>query len=356
MQHHIIAVGDLHVRADNLIAVDRLEKWLEDRCSQQPRPTMVVLLGDVLDSHNKVEQTLMHRAHRLFRFITNLGLKLYVLVGNHDCVNNQVHLTDDHWMVVYKNGSLPINIIDRPTAVCGSLLMCPYVPDGKFASTVSAVFPDWTTRFKLVFCHQMFDCIEDIGQFTHSEPWKPEYPMALGAHIHKPQRPVFNLQIAGSYIPVAHGESNEKFLWEMTFDEAAGILGPLTPVPVNFLMRKTVVAKDMSQVSSTIQDLQLKDDEHTRVIINGSKEQLMAWSRTAEAQSLRNKKQVKVVLRATESAPLAHAHGTRTDSKQPTPTTFRETLEGMVSESKNPSVQRLLHKFRSENLSLFTAQ
>ena len=64
---------------------------------------------------------------------------LYILVGNHDYINNSQFLTDNHWLNCFKNKN-NIHIIDN-VLLCNhnnlNVIMCPYVPDGRFIEALN---------------------------------------------------------------------------------------------------------------------------------------------------------------------------------------------------------------------------
>lgn len=355
----LLLLGDQHLKHDNLAAWDALQLWLTAFIKEQPKLTHVVLMGDMLDRHSHVEQPLMARADKLIMHILSLTptMELVILVGNHDFAHNQVFLTPDHWLVVYKHGRIPrCTVVDTAVQIPGltGVLFMPYTPDGRLIEALNSRVPSWKTDVKLLLCHQTFTNLENIGHFlTEADTWEPDMPLAITGHIHQWHWAADNLLCAGSCIPVAHGEKNDKRVWIVDFEVGKGPGVPIA-IPVNFLMRNTIEVTGVDALNST----QLPPaDQHTRLIVNGTSDEIAAWTKSAQAAQWRAQKNVKVVMRVVNNTPTTVANN-RTPTEAATPMvqpvrTFRELLQQSVDAETNPTVKVLWTEFRTQHANMF---
>ena len=53
----------------------------------------------------------------LFKRFTEMCEELYVLVGNHDYINNSQYLSGNHWMTVFK-GWENVKVVDKKQPSC----------------------------------------------------------------------------------------------------------------------------------------------------------------------------------------------------------------------------------------------
>lgn len=85
----IMTIGDPHVMISNMpevdLCIERLTKIAEER-----QPTRIVILGDVLDTHERLHTMPLNKAYELIDKMRKIS-KTYVLTGNHDmCLGKNV--------------------------------------------------------------------------------------------------------------------------------------------------------------------------------------------------------------------------------------------------------------------------
>ena len=90
-----IVIGDQHFKVDNIEEVDIFIQKITEAVLEN-KPDFVVLLGDLLDTHERIHSIPLNRAYTLIDNIRNIT-KTYVLVGNHDYISNQQFQTTNHW-------------------------------------------------------------------------------------------------------------------------------------------------------------------------------------------------------------------------------------------------------------------
>jgi DNA repair exonuclease SbcCD nuclease subunit len=154
---------------------------------------MIVIGGDVLDSHERVSVVLMNTALKLFKVLSNIA-PLYILIGNHDYINNQQFLTINHWMNAIKEWK-NIFIVDKPL-IFENFLFVPYVFPGKFKKSINEI--DLTSVI-CIFAHQEFlDCQMGIIKSVQGDRWESNMPLVISGHIHDRQKVNSNILYPGS--------------------------------------------------------------------------------------------------------------------------------------------------------------
>ncbi|KKM63510.1 hypothetical protein LCGC14_1510720 [marine sediment metagenome] len=89
-----LAVGDPHFQVNNVTDAEELIKKV-NKLVKQLHPTFVVILGDLLHTHEKVHTTPFNIATRLIITLAR-KVQVFLIIGNHDYVNNQQYLTNKH--------------------------------------------------------------------------------------------------------------------------------------------------------------------------------------------------------------------------------------------------------------------
>lgn len=205
----LLVVGDVHIKLDNLLEIRCLIEKLE-RTIHAHRPDFVVLLGDVLHTHERVHTNCLNQAAELFR-MTSSKCPTFVLVGNHDFISNSQFLTEHHWMNPFKQWP-GLTIVDRVVGhehAGNRFVLSPYVPDGRFREALATLGASGEAH--MILAHQTFDGAK-MGAVVVSgvEVWPPEMPFLCSGHIHDRQRIQPNLYYAGTPMPHAFGERNDK--------------------------------------------------------------------------------------------------------------------------------------------------
>ena len=86
-----IIIGDTHFKVDNNVEVDMFIEKITELISEK-KPDFVVLLGDTLDTHERIHTNPLNRAYKFIKNIRNLS-RTFVLVGNHDmCLGKDIQI------------------------------------------------------------------------------------------------------------------------------------------------------------------------------------------------------------------------------------------------------------------------
>jgi hypothetical protein len=99
----ILTIGDVHFKVSNIplvnIFIEKLRGYLENLKEKNELPDLIIVLGDVLDTHEKLHTIPFNKACNFFDMLREYR-PLYVLVGNHDmCV-------DPHTLVLLFSGQV----------------------------------------------------------------------------------------------------------------------------------------------------------------------------------------------------------------------------------------------------------
>ena len=341
-----VVIGDPHFQVTNVPEVD----LFMDRVTalvQEREPDFVVVLGDVLHTHERLHTTALNKAYELIHRLRRLR-PTYVLVGNHDLINNQQFLTDKHWMNGLKEWE-NVTIVDTVQRLLhdGQLFVfCPYVPPGRFeealdhgemsrstqdveeedmedgksscdstsSSEVENEELDDEKGFEgsllapgklykspkaplkkaprrpwrdaaCIFAHQEFyGCKMGAIKSHDGDRWPLSFPMVVSGHIHSRQRIQENVYYTGSALQHAFGESEKNIIAVMEFSD-----GSFTLDEVDLeLPRKRIVYKGVEDM----EDYEMPPNKGTglqdtvKVTLSGSYDQFKAFKKTKKYKQL----------------------------------------------------------------------
>lgn len=199
-----LVVGDIHFKLNNEEDTDTLSRFLQSLLDNDPTIEATIILGDILHTHEKVHTLVMNRAIQLFR---NLAKRkpLYVLVGNHDYINNSQVLTKNHWM----NGlewCPNLTIVDHLVTICAErgIYAVPYVPNGMLATVLKGVEP------RCLFAHQEIKgCRMGAIVSEDGDPW-PYDGVIISGHVHESQWVGSTIYYPGSSLQHSFADSKPK--------------------------------------------------------------------------------------------------------------------------------------------------
>ena len=221
----ILAIGDIHIQTKTLSDSREMLKKLVETVKDK-KPDIIVLLGDILHTHETVNTHCLNHAKELFGKLSAFA-PLYVLVGNHDFIKNDEFMTERHWMNSFKDSKYNITICDRttPLKVNGNLIyMVPYVPPTRFKEALMMVNnetnnEEWKNA-GCIFAHQEFyGCKFETGNSSEGDKWLENDPFVVSGHIHKKHWLAPNLYYTGSVMQHSFGEDSNKSVFLMTFSD-----------------------------------------------------------------------------------------------------------------------------------------
>lgn len=215
-----LVIGDPHLKDRQTLINEAYAKRVVG-AAQKYKPDVIVVLGDLLHNHNKVQI----EPHNVVTEIVDEFSKIchtYILIGNHDLIDSNQFLTTHHIFGPLKKWP-NVTIVDKPIYVKmgkKEFVMCPFVPPGRFREALD-------TLVKEEHMWEMVDCIfahqEVKGCRYMTEPsqkgdvWDPDYPPIISGHIHDEQTVGTNVFYPGASMQHTFGESPNKCIWLVTF-------------------------------------------------------------------------------------------------------------------------------------------
>jgi len=274
-----LVIGDVHIKLDNLPDIQILIQKINHEITIH-QPHFVVLLGDILHTHERIHTSCLHYAEELFTMCSR-HCPTYVLVGNHDYISNSQFLTSQHWMTPFSKWN-NIYIVDRVvdfTVESYRFIACPYVPDGRMVEALQTV-PDWE-KAHMIFGHQTLNGVKMGAVVAEQvEDWLPHYPLLCSGHIHDKQRVQPNLYYTGTPMQQAFGESHHKTILHCTWTNQ-------TLLQKEIALKVAIKRIEYITVQQAYSyQLQVEPYEMVRLTIKGSKEECSVFKKTPAFKSL----------------------------------------------------------------------
>ena len=203
----VLTIGDPHFKEKNISEMRVLIQAVV-KLAKQLQPDLIVILGDVLDTHEKINIYALTESDHLHKMLSEIS-PLVIIVGNHDRVNNQDFLSEYHAFNSYKNWP-NVTVADTTKEIfikSNRFILVPYVYPGRFEEALSKINDPY--QCKCIFAHQEFFGAQmgaiksDIG-----DKWDLKHPLVVSGHIHDYQVLQENIIYTGT--PLQHTYGNEK--------------------------------------------------------------------------------------------------------------------------------------------------
>jgi DNA repair exonuclease SbcCD nuclease subunit len=336
----ILFIGDPHFKTTNL----DIAQLLIDQCLElisNHRPDFTIIAGDVLHTHERLHTSALNKA---LEFIDSIQKKcpVYVLVGNHDFINNQQFLTQNHWMNALKkweNVVIVDTVVKRRVVDHGRVFqffMVPYVPVGRFVEALNANGDDSWKESDCVFAHQeFFGCKMGHIISTEGDKWELGWPFVVSGHIHSRQMPQINILYPGSSIQHAFGESESNGVALLDWDN--GSKYPTTTDLVISIPRMKTLSVDVRGFEDLKYDLKI--NERLKIICHGSQESFKVLKKTKKFKEFESNG-VHLVFK--------HYQIPRSDFIASKNKNFFEILDELVINSKNEILNSIYREIKME--------
>ena len=209
----LLVIGDPHIKTENLDDIDILLSELK-RILSSSSYDAIVILGDVMHYHERLFTPALNKSLHFIDTLRKIAFT-YVLVGNHDAINNSIFLTDQHWMNALKswdNVKLVDTIVNMPEFV-----LSPYVPPGRLIEAIETTVDqeEWLSK-RLIIAHQEIrGCKMGAIVSTEGDEWKDEYPHLVSGHIHDNQHVGQNVYYPGTPLQHAFGDSETRIVCQI---------------------------------------------------------------------------------------------------------------------------------------------
>ena len=261
-----LIVGDLHIKHDNSEDIDNLLQKIKNIATEFANDITIVLLGDILHTHEKVFIQCLNKA---LYFITECSkiTMTYVIVGNHDAVNNQIFLTTSHWMNVLKDKQ---NIIIVDTVIkypSLPILFVPYVYPGRFVEALDT-FTTWKNEIKLIFAHQEFKgCQMGAVVSEHGDEWDENYPFVISGHIHDNQKIKNNIHYIGAPLQHTYSDGTKRILLMVDFSGDGTFKETEIPIAIS---RKSILHTNVDNMTTIVEEVKqlLENKEQVKIKID----------------------------------------------------------------------------------------
>jgi DNA repair exonuclease SbcCD nuclease subunit len=280
-----LAIGDPHISDRHMpMTLEALENTYQ-LVLKRKDVGFIVVMGDVFDTHRNVKLEHMKIAFDWLKKIAAIK-RTYVLVGNHDRVNNKDFLSDVHPYMGLK-GVENLVIISQPSIIRVNskynIAFVPYVAPGRFKEAINLYIEAKHKRnelshirsikdIHLIFAHQEFFGAPH-GPITSiaGDKWELDYPMVVSGHIHTRMRLQENIFYTGSLYPIKISESNDKGVILGNFDPERKTLDvSVVRVVTSTKEIRRFDATDSDQVSEMV----CLDRENTKYVVKGTPEEV----------------------------------------------------------------------------------
>lgn len=186
-----LLIGDPHFKKGNKDETEPFVKSTLAYLEQDQEIEKIIVLGDVLDTHEKINMFAMIRATDFLISLTQYA-PVYVIIGNHDRADNSVFLTPYHSLYPLKFCEYDITIVDQ-VLVEDDIVYVPYVEPGKFMEALATKKIDKeklkSGQIRYIFAHQEFKGADMGGIFSAmGDEWSSKYPTIYSGHIHLNQK------------------------------------------------------------------------------------------------------------------------------------------------------------------------
>ena len=285
----ILFIGDPHFQVSNIQEVDLFLERIINLATEK-QPDLIIVAGDLLHTHERLHTIALNKAYEL---VDNMRLisKTYVLVGNHDYIQNQQFLTENHWMNGMKewDNTVIVDQVVSETIDGEKFVFVPYVPPGRFEEALGTMDGDWKDA-SCIFAHQEFaGCKMGAIISVEGDKWPVDYPHVVSGHIHSRQIPQENIYYTGSAMQHAFGESEKNIIAYLKF-----INREYEREEVDLqLPRKKIVYMDVEDVDNY--EVPVTEDK-LKVTLSGNYDQFKALKKTKKYKKLLEKG-VKVVFK-----------------------------------------------------------
>ena len=279
----IIAIGDPHFKVDNIQEVDMFIEKIEKLCLEK-QPDIIICLGDLLHTHERLHTTPLNKAYEFIERMRKITLT-YVIVGNHDYIQNQQFLTDNHWMNGMKEWTDVIIvdkvIHDKQKGI--KIALTPYVPPGRFEEALNTNSDNWKD-VNCIFAHQEFyGCKMGAIVSVEGDRWDLNNPLVVSGHIHSKQTPQPNIYYTGSAMQHAFGESEKNIIAFITYNEDKSY--NIEEIDLQ-LPRKKIIYMNMDNINTYL--VKEKNDDDIKITLTGNYDEFKAFKKSEKYKQLTN--------------------------------------------------------------------
>lgn len=278
-------IGDVHIKTDNSEEIDILINEINRICSENTYDYIIVG-GDVMHYHERLFTQCLNKSLHFLNKMSSIAYT-YVLVGNHDYINNSEFLSENHWMNSIKNVN-NLKIVDSVIEE-KDFILCPYVYPGRFIEALETLdslkCERWINK-KIIFAHQEFrGCKMGAIVSTEGDEWKSEHPFVISGHIHDNQRVGNNIYYPGSPLQHAFGDSETRVLCDILLEDEEKY-PIITDIPLK-VPKKRIMKTDIKNLKEITKTLD--SDNKIKIKLDVTNEEFKLFKETKEYKELIDK-------------------------------------------------------------------
>jgi DNA repair exonuclease SbcCD nuclease subunit len=292
----IYVIGDPHFKSKNALETNEMVTKIYTSIIEE-KPDFIVVLGDVLDTHETIHVGPLCRATDFLFQLSKMSKHLFVLVGNHDRPNNSVFLTQESPFNACKSWE-KTNIVDKVLEKefeGKKFLFVPYVPTGRLAEALATenITSENINKFDIVFAHQEFKGC-NMGMITSNEgdPWDEKFPLCISGHIHDYQVLQPNLIYPGTPIQHGFGDSANKAVMILESDK----IEDLNPVKYSYRRINLNLPKKLTVhiTSEELVDYVLPENSFVKLIVTGESDKVREVMKLDKVKQLLSSERIKL--------------------------------------------------------------
>lgn len=325
--YRIIVIGDPHIKLDNFPEFKEFEIKLQELIDSF-KPDFIVVLGDLLHYHEKIFTPCLNKAHKFLLSLSQKA-KTFVLVGNHDMINNQQFLSENHWMNPIKTLSENLTIVDK-VVIYENFIFTPYVFPGRFKEALETVEYNYRSA-NIIFAHQEFKgCKMGAIVSESGDEWDQTLPLVISGHVHQNQWIGDNIFYTGSALQHAFGESERNIIATIVFNNREDI--KIEEVDLN-LPRKKIISTDIDKIGKL--KLDSKTQDKIKISIRGTVEEFKSFKTSLEYKKM-VKDGIKIVFKQKTY-----------DNEKVLDENFDNILKHLILNTKDDKLYKIYEKFIS---------
>lgn len=217
----VLVIGDIHFRKNHIREGQEFTEKTVKKAKTITNLNFIVLLGDILDSHERTDTTSYNLACNFIEQLSEIS-KVFVLIGNHDIADQNEFLSKRHFFNPLKKWT-NVTIVDsvKSTKFHSQLFVfCPYVPKGRLREALETNTDILWETSTCIFVHQeVRGCSYGGVVSTDGDVWDRDLPPLISGHIHNSQKIGENVYYPGSSLQIKTNENPDKRVWRVTFAE-----------------------------------------------------------------------------------------------------------------------------------------
>ena len=333
MKTSVIFIGDPHFQVSNIEEVEIFIKKITELVMER-KPDIVVIGGDLLHTHERLHTIALNKAYEFVDRMRKIT-KTYVLVGNHDYIQNQQFLTDNHWMNALKDWKNTV-IVDKVVIEVinnEKLVFVPYVPPGRFEDALNTTGDEWRDA-SCVFAHQEFyGCKMGAIVSEEGDKWSLDNPYVVSGHIHSRQIPQKNIYYSGSAMQHAFGESEKNIIACLDIYDRKYTLDEVDLS----LPRKKIVYVDTETIDEFV--IPTDTEDKIKVSVSGNYNEFKALKKSKKYKEM-IKKGVKVVFKP-KRLDIVTTKEIMIDNIEDERVEFMTILDSIIKKEKNEHLKQI---------------